>query len=42
LVGRQALEYLGERDIDVANGAANGMSAIMQRAFADHAGQLPG
>ena len=42
IFSRQTLQYLGERDIDVANGATNCMSAIMQRAFVDHAGQLPG
>jgi hypothetical protein len=42
IFNRQTLLYLGERDIDLANGATDGMSAIMQRAFVDHVGQLPG
>ena len=41
IFSRQTLQYLGERDIDLANGATNGMSAITQRAFVDHVGQLP-
>jgi hypothetical protein len=39
---KQTLLYLGERDTDLANGATTGMSAVTQRAFVDHAGQLPG
>jgi hypothetical protein len=42
IFNRQTLQYLGSRSIDLANGATNGMSAITQRAFVDHAGQLPG
>ena len=42
IFSRQTLQYLGSRSIDLANGATNGMSAITQRAFVDHAGQLPG
>jgi hypothetical protein len=42
IFSRQTLLYLGERDTDLANGATTGMSAVMQRAFVDHAGQLPG
>jgi hypothetical protein len=42
IFNRQTLQYLGSRSIDLSNGATNGMSAITQRAFVDHAGQLPG
>ena len=42
IFNRQTLLYLGSRSIDLANGATNGMSAITQRGFVDHAGQLPG
>jgi hypothetical protein len=42
IFNRQTLRYLGSRSIDLANGATNGMSAVMQRAFVDHVGQLPG
>jgi hypothetical protein len=41
IFSRHSLQYLGERDIDLANGATNGTSAVMQRAFVEHAGQLP-
>jgi hypothetical protein len=39
---KQTLAYLGERDINTANGATTGEAAILQRAFVDHAGQIPG
>jgi hypothetical protein len=42
IFSRQTLVFLGSRSIDLANGATNGMSAIMQRAFVAHAGQVPG
>lgn len=42
IFSKQTLQYLGARDINVANGATTGMSALVQRAFVDHAGQLPG
>lgn len=42
IFSRQTLLYLGERDINIANGATTGMSAVMERAFVDRAGQLPG
>ncbi len=38
----QTLQYLGERDINIANGATTGEAAVLQRAFVDHAGQIPG
>jgi hypothetical protein len=42
IFSKLTLQYLGERDINLANGATVGESAILQRAFVDHAGQLPG
>jgi hypothetical protein len=42
IFNKQTLLYLGERDTDLANGATTGLSAVTQRAFVDHAGQLPG
>jgi hypothetical protein len=42
IFSKQTLQYLGSRDINVANGATTGESAILQRAFVDHVGQLPG
>jgi hypothetical protein len=41
IFSRQTLQYLGTREVDVATGATTGMSAVLQRAFVDHAGQLP-
>jgi hypothetical protein len=42
IFSKQALQYLGERDINIANGATTGEDAVLQRAFVDHAGQTPG
>jgi hypothetical protein len=42
IFSKQTLQYLGERDINIANGATTGVSAVQQRAFVDHAGQIPG
>jgi hypothetical protein len=42
IFSRQTLQYLGTREVDVATGATTGMSAVLQRAFVDHVGQLPG
>ena len=42
IFSRQTLQYLGERDIDLANGSTTGEAAVLQRAFVDHPGQLPG
>ena len=39
---KQTLQYLGERDINMVNGSTTGEAAVLQRAFVDHAGQLPG
>jgi hypothetical protein len=38
----QTLLYLGSRSVDLANGATNGMAAVTERAFVDHAGSSPG
>src|SRR5262245_33878732 len=42
IFSRQTLQYLGERDVNVANGSTTGESAILRRAFVGHRGQLPG
>jgi hypothetical protein len=42
IFSKQTLQYLGERDVNVANGSMTGESAVLQRAFVDRAGQLPG
>jgi len=36
------LQFIGERDSDPATGAVSGDTAILQRAFVEKAGQLPG
>ena len=42
IFSKQTFLYLGERDVNVANGSVTGESAVLQRAFVDRAGQLPG
>jgi hypothetical protein len=42
IFSKQTLQYLGERDINLANGSTTGEDAVLQRAFVDHAGQIPG
>jgi hypothetical protein len=42
IFSQQTLLYLGERDIKIADGSTTGMSAVLQRAFVNHAGQIPG
>jgi hypothetical protein len=42
IFSKQTLQYLGERDINVANGSTTDQAAVLQRAFVDHPGQLPG
>lgn len=42
IFSKRTLRYLGNRDINVATGSSAGVSAILQRAFVDHAGQIPG
>lgn len=41
IFNRQPLQYLGERHANVANGSSAGVSALLQRAFVGHAGQVP-
>jgi hypothetical protein len=42
IFSKQTHLYLGNRDVNVANGSSAGVSAVLQRAFVDHAGQIPG
>jgi hypothetical protein len=42
IFSQQTLQYLGARDINVANGSTTGEGAVLQRAFVDRPGQLPG
>jgi hypothetical protein len=42
IFSKQTFQYLGERDINIANGSTTGVAAVLQRAFVDHAGQTPG
>jgi hypothetical protein len=42
IFSQRTLLYLGERAINVADGSINGISAVLQRAFVNHAGQIPG
>jgi hypothetical protein len=39
---KQTFQYLGEHDINIADGSTYGEAAILQRAFVDRAGQVPG
>jgi hypothetical protein len=39
---KRTFQYLGEHDINVADGSTNGEAAILQRAFVDRVGQVPG
>jgi hypothetical protein len=41
IFSKQTLQYLGERDINIADGTTNGIAAVLRRAFVNHAGQLP-
>ncbi len=41
IFSKRTLLYLGERDVKVADGTIFGVSAVLQRAFVDHAGQIP-
>jgi hypothetical protein len=41
IFNKQTLQYLGEHDINIANGSTTGEAAVLQRAFVDHAGQIP-
>jgi len=42
IFSKQTLQYIGERDINIADGATIGVAAVLQRAFVNHAGQVPG
>jgi hypothetical protein len=42
IFSKQTLQYLGARNINLANGSTTGAGAVLQRAFVDHPGQLPG
>ena len=35
-------QYLGQHDIKLADGSTTGESAVLERAFVDHKGQVPG
>jgi hypothetical protein len=41
IFSKHTLLYLGESDVKVANGAITGKAAVLQRAFVNHAGQIP-
>jgi hypothetical protein len=42
IFSRQTLQYLGGRDIDLADGSTVSEGAVLQRAFVDRPGQHPG
>jgi hypothetical protein len=42
IFSKQSLRYLGEREVYVATGASAGVTAVLQRAFVNHTGQIPG
>jgi hypothetical protein len=42
IFSKQTLRYLGERDINIAHGSTIGAAAVLQRAFVNRAGQIPG
>jgi hypothetical protein len=42
IFSKKTFRYLGNRDVNVTNGSSAGVSAVLQRAFVDHAGQIPG
>ena len=41
IFSKHTLIYLGESDVKVATGASTGKAAVLQRAFVNHAGQIP-
>lgn len=41
IFSKQTHLYLGEKDINVANGTTTGTAAVIQRAFVAHPGQTP-
>jgi len=42
IFSNHTLRYLGARDVNIANGTTTGEAAVLQRAFVNHAGQIPG
>jgi hypothetical protein len=42
IFSKQTLQYLGEHDINIAHGSTIGAAAVLQRAFVNRAGQIPG
>jgi hypothetical protein len=42
IFSKKTLSYLGARNVNVATGSSAGVSAVLRRAFVDHAGQIPG
>jgi hypothetical protein len=42
IFSKRTLQYIGERDITIATGSTTGEDAVLQRAFVNHAGQVPG
>ena len=42
IFSKKTFRYLGNHDVNVTNGSSAGVSAVLQRAFVDHAGQIPG
>jgi hypothetical protein len=41
IFSKTTFRYLGNRDVNVVNGSSAGVSAVLQRAFVNHAGQTP-
>ena len=42
IFSKQTLRYLGEHDINIAHGSTIGEAAVLQRAFVNRTGQIPG
>jgi hypothetical protein len=42
IFSKKTFGYLGARNVNVATGSSAGVSAVLRRAFVDHAGQIPG
>jgi hypothetical protein len=40
IFSKQTFQYLGERDINIADGTTNGIAAVLHRAFVNHSGQI--
>jgi hypothetical protein len=41
IFSKKTFRYLGNRDVNVANGSSAGVSAVLRRAFVNHPGQTP-